>query len=198
MYGLCGSKSVGERCARCARRARRSCRRTRRASASRVAHPDRQRRAPVAVARDRPVDVVLEPLAEPARPDLRRMPVDARVAREHRVLERRRAHEPRRARVVEQRRAAAPAVRIRVLVQRPAFQSTPRRFSSSMITGSASFTNMPPTSGIVGRELAARDSPAAGTRDRAAAPPRSRPRRTRAPCARRRCRRPPTRSPRRR
>ena len=56
----------------------------------------------------------VEPLAKSSFADRRRMPVDARVARQHRVLERRRAHEPRRARVVQQRRSAAPAVRIRV------------------------------------------------------------------------------------
>src|SRR5690348_2241224 len=40
-----------------------------------VAHPERERRPPVAVARERPVDVVLEPLAEAPRSGLRRMPV---------------------------------------------------------------------------------------------------------------------------
>src|SRR5207244_1804128 len=46
--------------------------------------------------------------------DLRRMPIDARVACEHRLPNRRRADEPRGARVVQQRRAAAPTMRVRV------------------------------------------------------------------------------------
>ena len=41
-----------------------------------LAAPDRQRRAPVAVARERPVDVVREPLAEPAVADVLGVPVD--------------------------------------------------------------------------------------------------------------------------
>src|SRR3954468_24789161 len=81
-----------------------------------IADPYRERRAPVAVARDRPVDVALEPGAEPALSHFRRMPVDARVPRKHRVLVAARLHEPRRARVVDERRSAAPAMRIRMHV----------------------------------------------------------------------------------
>src|SRR3981081_826691 len=46
------------------------------------------------------------------------MPVDARVADEHRVLELGRADEPRSARVIQKRRLAPPAMWVRVLVQR--------------------------------------------------------------------------------
>ncbi len=46
------------------------------------------------------------------------MPVDPRVANQHRILELGRADEPGSAGVVEQRRLATPAVRVRVLMQR--------------------------------------------------------------------------------
>ena len=55
-----------------------------------------------------------QPLAEPARPDFRRVPPHAAVARQHRIAERRRPHEPGRPRVVQERSAAPPAMRIRV------------------------------------------------------------------------------------
>src|SRR3954470_7759760 len=45
------------------------------------------------------------------------MPIDTRVAHQHRILELGRADEPGRARVIEQRRLAPPAVRVRMLVQ---------------------------------------------------------------------------------
>src|SRR5687768_5028678 len=83
-----------------------------------VAHPDRKRRSPVTIARNSPVDVVREPFAEAPFPDLGRMPVDARVSHEHRILELRRAYEPRRARIVEERCFTPPAVRVRLLQQR--------------------------------------------------------------------------------
>jgi hypothetical protein len=66
MYGLCGSNGSGSPPAS-SRPARRTSR-SRRVRGIGVADPDRQRRAPVALARDRPVDVALEPLAEPAVP----------------------------------------------------------------------------------------------------------------------------------
>src|SRR6185312_11429520 len=90
----------------------------------RVVHPDGKRRAPVSVARYRPVDVVLQPLAEAARADFGRMPVDRGVASQHVVLEAGGAYEPRRACVIQQRRVAAPAVRITVLVLLHLPQST--------------------------------------------------------------------------
>ena len=79
-----------------------------------LAAPDRQRRAPVALARDRPVDVVLQPLAEAPVLDVRRVPVDRLVGRQQPVAHRRRADVPGGLGVVEQRRAAAPAVRVGV------------------------------------------------------------------------------------
>jgi hypothetical protein len=79
-----------------------------------LAAPDRQRRAPVALARDRPVDVVLQPLAEAAVLDVRRVPVDGLVRRQQAIAQRGRADVPGRLGVVEQRRAAAPAVRVGV------------------------------------------------------------------------------------
>ena len=51
-----------------------------------VAAPDRQRRAPVPLARERPVDVVLEPVAVAAVPDVLGVPVDAVVHLEQAVL----------------------------------------------------------------------------------------------------------------
>ena len=79
-----------------------------------LAAPDGQRRAPVALARDRPVDVVLQPLAEAAVLDVRRVPLDRLVGGEQAVAQRRGADVPGGLGVVDQRRAAAPAVRIGV------------------------------------------------------------------------------------
>ena len=79
-----------------------------------VIDPHRERAPPVPVARDRPVDVVLEPLAEAPLAYLGRVPVHPGVARQHVVPIGRGAHEPGRAGVLEERRAASPAVRIRV------------------------------------------------------------------------------------
>src|SRR6266704_7007813 len=81
-----------------------------------LALPHVERRAPVAVARQRPIHVVLEPLPEPPTPDLRRVPADLRIHLEHPRLHRRRAHEPRAAGVVDERRVAAPAEGIAVRV----------------------------------------------------------------------------------
>ena len=78
----------------------------------RVVDPHRQRRAPVSIARNRPVDIVLEPLSKTTGANLRRLPLNLRIPCDHVVLDRRRLHEPRSARVVEERRAAAPAMRI--------------------------------------------------------------------------------------
>ena len=81
-----------------------------------LAAPHRQRRAPVALARDRPVDVVLEPAPEAPVLDVLGVPVDGLVGGQQAVAHLRRADEPRRLGVVEQRRAAAPAVRVGVQV----------------------------------------------------------------------------------
>ena len=81
-----------------------------------LAAPHGQRRAPVAVARQGPVDVVLEPLAEAAVLDVLGVPGDGLVGGQQVVLDGRRLHVPGRLGVVEQRRVAAPAERIAVLV----------------------------------------------------------------------------------
>ena len=52
-----------------------------------VVAPDRQRRAPVALAAQRPVDVVLQPAPEAAGLDVLRVPVDAVVGRQQPVLD---------------------------------------------------------------------------------------------------------------
>lgn len=81
-----------------------------------LAAPDRQRGAPVAVAGERPVDVVVQPVAVPAVLDRVREPVGLLVLLEEAVLDGRGADVPGRLRVVEERGVAAPAVRVAVLV----------------------------------------------------------------------------------
>ena len=81
-----------------------------------VAAPERQRRAPVALAADGPVDVALEPAAEAAVLDVLGVPAHLLVERQHAVAHIGGADVPRRLGVIEQRRGAAPAVRVRVLV----------------------------------------------------------------------------------
>ncbi len=81
-----------------------------------VVAPDRQRRAPVPVAGERPVDVVVQPVAVAAVLDVLGVPGGLLVLREQLVLDLRGADVPGRLRVVHERRVAAPAVRIAVLV----------------------------------------------------------------------------------
>ena len=81
-----------------------------------VGDPHRDRGAPVAVAGDRPVAGVLEPLAELAVLDVLGDPVDLLVELDHAVLELGHGHVPRGDRAVDQRGAAAPAVRVGVHV----------------------------------------------------------------------------------
>ena len=81
------------------------------------AAPDGQRRAPVAVPGERPVDVALQPLAEPAVLDVLRMPADALVLPQQHVALRRGADEPGRLGPVDQRGAAPPAVGVAVRVR---------------------------------------------------------------------------------
>ena len=80
------------------------------------AAPDREPGAPVALARERPVHVVLEPVAEAPVLDVLRVPGDGVVRRQELVLDLGGAHVPGGLGVVDERRAAAPAVRIGVLV----------------------------------------------------------------------------------
>ena len=81
-----------------------------------AAAPQRQRGAPVAVARDRPVDVALQPLAEAPVPHPLGVPADLPVDLQHPVLHRGGADVPGGLGVVEERRAAAPAVGVGVAV----------------------------------------------------------------------------------
>ena len=81
-----------------------------------LAAPHRERRAPVPLARQRPVDVVLEPLAEAAVLDVERVPLDGLVGREQLVPASGRTDVPLTFRVVEQAGVAAPAMRVGVLV----------------------------------------------------------------------------------
>ena len=81
-----------------------------------IAHPHRDRRAPEAVARDRPVAGIGKPLAELAVLDVVRDPVDLLVEFEQAWLDLRHRHEPAGDRLVDQWRAAAPAVRVGVHV----------------------------------------------------------------------------------
>ena len=75
-----------------------------------VARPDRERGAPVAAARERPVDVVPEPLAKAPGANGFRLPVDAFVQLDQPLLVRRRADEPALDGVAHERRALAPVV----------------------------------------------------------------------------------------
>ena len=116
-----------------------------------VVAPDRQRRAPVPVAGQRPVDVVVQPVAVAAGLDALGVPVGLLVLGEQLVLDRRRADVPGRLRVVHQRRVAAPAVRIAVLVA----LLPPQHAALLQVLdqrGSAALKKCPPTSGTSGRK----------------------------------------------
>ena len=88
------------------------------------AAPDGQRCSPVAVTGERPVDVVGQPFAEPAVADVRRVPVDGGVLGQHLVLAGGRGDVPARLAPVDERGAAAPAVRVRVHVGIAAHQKS--------------------------------------------------------------------------
>ena len=81
-----------------------------------VGLPHRNRAAPVAVPRDRPVPGALQPLAELTVLDVLGVPGDLLVEFHHPVPELGDLDEPRRHRPVDQRITAAPAVRVGVLV----------------------------------------------------------------------------------
>ncbi len=81
-----------------------------------IGDPHRNRRAPVAVSRDRPVPGAGEPLAELAVLDVLGIPGDLLVELDHPVAELGDLDEPRRHRPVDQRVSAPPAVRVGVLV----------------------------------------------------------------------------------
>ncbi|MPN47743.1 hypothetical protein SDC9_195347 [bioreactor metagenome] len=78
------------------------------------AHPNRQRRAPVALTRDAPVDDVFEEIAHAAFLDRLRNPVDAAVEGDELLLDRGHLDEPALSGVIDQRGIAAPAVGVAV------------------------------------------------------------------------------------
>ena len=91
-----------------------------------VVAPDRQGGAPVAVAREGPVDVVAQPVAVAAPLDRLREPVRRLVLAQQRVLRGRGADVPGRLGVVDERGVATPAVRVGVLVGHVAQQQPAR------------------------------------------------------------------------
>ena len=159
-----------------------------------LAAPQRQRRAPVARARQRPVDVVGQPVAVAAVADVLGVPVDAGVDVQQAVAQLRGGHVPRRHRVVEQGRLAAPAERIGVLVG-PRRDQQPRRVEHRHDLGVGVLDELPgqrldaPVEAALGVDGVEHRQPVL------ARPPRSRRRRTRAPGARSRCPRSRRRSP---
>ena len=144
MNGRCGSRSDRSRAGQLAR-ARRS--EPTQVRWSVLAAPDRQRGAPVAAAGQRPVDVVVQPVAVAAALDRLRVPVGLLVLPQQRVLDRGGADVPGRLRVVDQRRVAAPAVRVAVLVRHVPEQQAARLAGRATRSSSAFLKNWPPTSG---------------------------------------------------
>ena len=159
--------------------------------------PDRQRRAPVAVAGERPVDVVLEPFAEAAVLDVLRVPADRLVVGEQ--LGRgparwRRTSSTWRSRGAACRSASSAGRRARRPARGRAGRGARGRRSAPAVT-SGSLTKRPSKplttcgEGAVEAdrvvEAAVRRS---GRRSRRRRRPRSRPRRRRARCGRGRCR----------
>ena len=80
-----------------------------------LANPNRDGRAPIALARYAPVDDVLKEVAHAPRADRRRDPIDGRVVCKQPVAHLGHLDEPAAARIVQERRVAAPAERIAVL-----------------------------------------------------------------------------------
>ena len=83
------------------------------------AEPERQREAPVALARDAPVAHVAQPVLH-ALAEVRRRPLDGGVGVDHRLADLVAADEPLVHHAEDQLRPAAPAVRVAVLVGLPA------------------------------------------------------------------------------
>ncbi len=74
--------------------------------------PDRNRRAPEAVARNRPVTRAFEPFAEQPITHMFRHPVDGFIKLHHPVFKFRHLHIPARQRLIDQRLVSAPAMRV--------------------------------------------------------------------------------------
>jgi len=81
-----------------------------------LADPERQRGAPVTLTGQAPIDVVLQPVAEAPALDVVGHPPDLLVVGQELLAERRRLDVPGSPGIVEQRRIAAPAERVGVLV----------------------------------------------------------------------------------
>src|SRR5262249_52331289 len=85
----------------------------------RLANPDRQRRAPVALARQGPIDVGLQKVSEPPVANVLRQPIDLLIVLELSLLELRRANEPALRGVLDQRvlvRPPAEGILVHVLL----------------------------------------------------------------------------------
>ena len=121
-----------------------------------LAAPHRQRRAPVALARERPVDVVAQPVAEPPLLDVRRVPRDGVVGREQLVAELRGGDVPGRFGVVDQRVLRAPAVRVGVLVLLRSQQQPGRVEVVDQLLGERLVLDVP---ALVGGAAATADAP---------------------------------------
>ena len=89
-----------------------------------LALPDIQRSTPVTVTADTPILYVLQPVTETALADALRNPVDCVVVADQVVLHSSHLDEPGLTRIVDQRRVAAPAVRVAVLELRSIEQQT--------------------------------------------------------------------------
>ena len=111
-----------------------------------VALPHRDRRAPVPVAADRPVARAGDPLAELPVLHVLGHPVDVLVQLAHAVAELGHADEPARDRLVDERVAAAPAVRVRSARSSPGGAGGPRPCSSCVSGLFASLQSSPATS----------------------------------------------------
>ena len=112
------------------------------------ADPDRQRRAPVALAAEGPIDVRFEKIAEPAVANVLRQPVDAAVVGEHLLFELRGADEPALPRILDQRILFGPPaervfVQILLLVEQ---QPAAAQLARDVFVGF-----LDPAAGVVGR-----------------------------------------------
>ena len=106
------------------------------------AAPDRDRRSPIAVARDRPIARIFEPFAKTAILDVLGHPMDLLIGGDQLIFDFFDGDKPGAHRFVDQRRIGAPAERVAVadlsMVEDLLFCFKPR-----MISLSASLTNRP-------------------------------------------------------
>ena len=76
------------------------------------AHPNVQRRAPITATREGPIIQIFKPIAEALFPDVIRIPMHLLILCHHLIAELRHIDVPRRLRIIDQRGAATPAMRI--------------------------------------------------------------------------------------